>query len=341
MIAADELRARLTRFLADTTRAAEVRVEALRRLAGGASRETWSFDAVWSSGKAETRRALVLRRDPGNTTLHTQRGEEFRVQAAAFADGIPVPEPCWLADPEALGAPAYVMARIDGETLPRRLLRDDAYAGARAVLIEQLGAVLARIHRIDVARHGLGFLAAPPADASPAAAELERYEQIFRGIAPEPHPAFELAFRWLRARLPPSAAARVLVHGDFRIGNVVFGPEGLRAVLDWELAHVGDPAEDIGWFCVRAWRYGADAAPAGGLGSRAALLAAYEAGGGARIDPERVRFWEVFGNLRWAIICIAQTRTHLDGLVRSIELASLGRRTAETEIELLDLIDRP
>ena len=125
------------------------------------------------------------------------------------------------------------------------------------------------------------FLAAPPPGESPAPAELDRYEQIFRGIAPEPHPVFELAFRWLRARLPP-AARRALVHGDYRIGNVIFGPEGVRAILDWELAHVGDPAEDLGWLCVRAWRFGSDDKPVGGIGTREELFAAYErAGGGA------------------------------------------------------------
>ena len=128
------------------------------------------------------------------------------------------------------------------------------------------------------------------------------------------------------------------MHGDYRIGNVIFGPEGVRAILDWELAHVGDPAEDLGWMCVRAWRFGSDDKPAGGIGTREELFAAYEDAGGAPVDPARVRFWEVFGNLKWAIICIAQARTHLDGMVRSVELASLGRRTAETEIELLHLI---
>jgi len=330
---ADELRERLEAFIGRQV-SEPVRVEGLRRLAGGASREIWSLDAVHGG----TRLALVLRRDPGNTTMQTQRHEEFRVQEAAFAAGVPVPRPYWLAaDAAELGAPCYLMARIDGETLARRLLRDAAYAGARGAMTEQLGAILARIHAIDPAAPGLAALAAPPPGESPALAELDRYEQIFRGIAPEPHPAFELAFRWLRQRLP-DGARRALVHGDYRIGNVVFGPEGVRAILDWELAHVGDPAEDLGWLCVRAWRFGSDHLPVGGIGTRADLFAAYERAGGAAVDAARVRFWEVFGNLKWAVICIAQARTHLDGLVKSIELASLGRRTAETELELLELI---
>jgi aminoglycoside phosphotransferase (APT) family kinase protein len=333
---ADELRQRLERFIARQTGAVAVRVEALRKLPGGASREIWSFDAAVDG----ERLGLILRRDPGNSTLQTQRREEYRIQQAAYRGGVPVPRPYWVAEDDAeLGAPSYIMARIEGETLPRRLLRDDAYAGARSALTAQLGGTLARIHAVDVAAGDLAFLAAPPPGESPGLAELERYEQIFRGIAPEPHPVFELAFRWLRGRLP-DAAQRTLVHGDYRIGNVMFGPEGLRAVLDWELAHIGDPAEDLGWLCVRAWRFGNDDQPVGGIGGREELLAAYQAAGGVPVDLERVRFWEVFGNLKWAIICIAQAKTHLDGLVKSVELASLGRRTAETELELLELMHR-
>lgn len=335
----DELRGRLGRFIAAQVGVPAVHIDGLRKLPGGASRQTWSFTATYTADGRDVRLDLILRRDPGTTTLNTQRGEEFRVQRAAYADGVPVPRPYWVAeDAGVFGTPSYVMARVAGETLPRRLLRDEAYAAARACMVEQLGQILARVHRVDVRRHALEFLPAPAAGESPAAAELVRYEQIFRAIAPEPHPAFELALRWLRTRLP-APVAPVLVHGDYRIGNVVFGPEGVRAVLDWELAHLGDPAEDLAWFCVRAWRFGNDARAAGGLGSRVELFRAYEEAGGGAVDPERVRFWEVFGNLKWAIICIAQARTHLDGMVRSVELASLGRRTAETELELLSLLE--
>ena len=183
----------------------------------------------------------------------------------------------------------------------------------------------------------LAFLARLPDETSPAAVELARYESLFRALAPEPHPAFELALRWLAARLP-ATDRRTLVHGDYRVGNVIFGPEGLRAVIDWEMVHVGDPMEDLGWLCVRAWRFGADANPVGGLADRARFFAAYERAGGRRVDPAAVGWWEVFGNLKWGIICIMQMQTFLAG-VKSVELASLGRRTAETELELLDLTE--
>lgn len=335
----DELRRRLAAFIAAQVGAAAVTVEGLRRLPGGASRETWSFDAVYEADGGPVRLPLVLRRDPGPTSVQTSRREEFLLIRAAHAEGVPVPKVYWLGDEtETLDGRFFVMERVEGETLARRLLRDDAYATARRVMTNQLGAILARLHGIDCARHGLDFLAAPSPGESPAAGEVDRYEQIYGFVAPDPHPAIELALRWLRRHLP-AGVGRTLVHGDFRIGNVMFGPEGVRAILDWELAHIGDPMEDLGWMCVRSWRFGSDDKPAGGIGTREELFAAYEAAGGDPVDPGQVRFWEVFGNLKWGIICIGQAKTFLDGAVRSVELASLGRRTAEMELELLNLIE--
>ena len=173
----------------------------------------------------------------------------------------------------------------------------------------QLAAILAKVHRVPVVEG----LPAPAEGRSPAEEEVARFEQTYRAIAPEPHPAFELAFRWLRQNLPRTPE-RALVHGDYRIGNVIFGPEGARAVLDWELAHVGDPMEDLGWICVRSWRFGNDDLPVGGIGSREEFWRAYEEAGGFPVDAGRVRFWELFGNLRWGVICISQARTYLEGL---------------------------
>ena len=334
----DELARGIEGFIARETGAA-VRVSDLRRLTGGASRETWSLDATLerAGGAGETLR-LILQRDVRGAPKELTRSMEFQLMRAAFDEGVPAPEPMWVGD-ELVGAgESFFVRRVDGETLPRRLLREEMYAQARAALPEQLGRLLAQIHAIPVEKHGLGALPAPPAGVSPAAYEVDRYEQIFRAIAPEPHPAFELAFRWLGRRASmPQQRPLTLVHGDYRMGNVLFDAEGVRAILDWELAHAGDPMEDLGWICVRSWRFGGDK-PVGGIGERDAFFAAYEEAGGAKVDPERVRFWEVFGNLRWGIICLSQTRTYLDGRSNSVELASIGRRTAETEWELLELI---
>lgn len=335
---ADELQARLSDFLVRATGSPQVTITGLRRLPGGASRETWSFDLGYEERGQPVQLALVLRRDPGKTNVQSDRRDEFLLIQAAHAAGVPVPKVYWLGDgTEGIG-PFFLMERVEGETIARRLLRDPEYATARAVMTAQLGEIAADIHRVDWRGHGLDFLAQPPPGESPAKAEIDRFEDIYRGIALEPHPTFELAFRWLRPRLP-AAGDQGLVHGDYRIGNVMFGPEGTRAILDWELAHVGDPMEDLAWLCVRAWRFGNDTRPVGGIGERAELFAAYEKASGRQVDPARVHFWEVLGNLKWAIMCLMQSRTHIDGFVRSVELAAIGRRTAEVELELLQLID--
>src|SRR5262249_31381892 len=197
---------------------------------------------------------LVLRRDPPGHVIESSRAGEFAILEAAAAAGVPVPRMRWCAEEaEGLGS-AFVMDFVAGETIVRKLLRDAEYSPARAALPEQLAAALARIHAMDVDAAAVRDLTRPDAGTTPAVAELARFAGIQRAIAPDPHPAFELAFRWLAARIPASERQTV-VHGDYRMGNVIVGPEGLRAVIDWELTHVGDPMEDVGWLCVRSWRF--------------------------------------------------------------------------------------
>ena len=292
----------------------------------------WAFTLV-RPGAAPER--LVLRRDPPGHVVNSSRGAELRLLEVAAASGVPVPAVRFGDDdPAPLGSPFFVMAFVEGETIARKLLRDAEFAPARAALPEQLGVALAAIHRMDPA--AAPELVRPPEGALAAYVELDRQEEVFRAVAPDPHPAIELALRWLRARTP-HAQRLAVVHGDFRVGNVIVGPEGLRAVLDWELAHVGDPVEDLGWLCVRAWRFGNDDRPVGGLCERERLWRAYAAAGGDPVDPGAAHWWEVYGTLKWAVICMLQAHTFLAG-VQSVELASLGRRTCEMELELLDLM---
>ncbi|MFO7590610.1 MAG: phosphotransferase family protein [Acidimicrobiia bacterium] len=303
-----------------------VEIRDLVRLSGGASRETWAFDAASSD---DTTLALVLRRDPGASVGQSARETEFELLRAAGAGGVAVPTVRFVVEPaDGLGS-GLVMERIKGETIPRRILRDDAYADARAVLTRQCGEAAARVHALDV-----GTLPALPVLG--AREQIEQYRGVLDSIG-EPHPAFELALRWLADHAPPEVEPR-LVHGDFRNGNLVVGPDGLRAVLDWELAHLGDPVEDLGWCCVRSWRFGNVDRPVGGFGTVEGLLDAYVAAGGEPVDPDHLRYWETFGTLKWGVICGGQAFTHLSGIVRSVELATLGRRIAETEWDVLGLI---
>ena len=308
-----------------------VTIEGLRRLSGGASRETWAFDACTAAGD---RLELVLRRDPGAHIGQVGREAEFDLLRAVGEAGVAVPTVRFLLEADDdLGA-GFVMDRIDGETIARRILRDDEYAAARPRLTAQCGEALARIHATP-----LDTL--PDLDVLGAPEQIAQYRALIDGFG-APHPAFELALRWLAEHAPslPASGAR-LVHGDFRNGNFIVGPEGIRSILDWELSHLGDPIEDLGWVCVRSWRFGVDDRRVGGFGDLDELIGAYVAAGGDAVDPEHVRYWEVFGTLKWGVICQMQCAAHEHGFVRSVENAALGRRVAETEWDLLELIAGP
>jgi aminoglycoside phosphotransferase (APT) family kinase protein len=336
------MQANLAAFIAgeEGVAADAVEVSGLRRLAGGASRLLFAVDVSIETRTADgAPLALVLRQDPPGRIQAGGMELEFELLRAAAEAGVPVPRVYWCCtDHDVLGSPFFAMERIDGEAIARRLLRDDAYAGARKVMTVELGTILARIHRIDPSRPSLaGRLPAPPPGVPPSIVEIDRIAAGRRQLEVEPHPVLDLACRWLRERAPRPPHLR-FVHGDYRVGNVMFDARGTRAILDWELSHIGDPVEDLGWLCVRAWRFGG-ALPVGGLGTREELVAAYEAEGGAPVDPDALRFWEACGNYKLALVFISQARAFLDGAHATVELASLGRRTAEAEDELLRLMD--
>ena len=296
------------------------------RLSGGASRDTFSVDVIGGDG---TTLPCVVRCERGRPPGRAQLGLAGEAALLGQAARAGVPVPAVVAGGEAgagLGAPFLVMERVEGETLGPRILRDERYRRARERLVEDCAAAAARIHTIPVARAGCLRAQSP----------LEEYRAVLDANG-EPHPAFELAFRWLVAHRPPPGPT-VVVHGDLRLGNLVIGEDGLRAVLDWELAHLGDAAEDLGWLCVRAWRFGGRGEVAG-VGAAADLLDAYRRHGGEQVEPARLRWWEVMGTLRWGIICLTQAATHRSGVHRSVELAAIGRRACQVEWDLLGLLD--
>ena len=282
----------------------------LRRLSGGASRETWSFD--------HGGRGLILRRDPPGAPRAGGMATEAALFEAAASAGVPVPALVhageWL-----------VMERIDGETIPRKILRDEEYAAARPKLARQCGQVLAKLHSIPPA--SVPGLEAPD--------QLQQWRTTLDSLG-QAQPVFEVAFKWLGDTRPASTTSAV-VHGDFRNGNLIVGPDGVRSVLDWELAHLGDPMEDLGWLCATPWRFGVDL-PVGGFGTYDDLVAGYESAGGGTVDRDALHWWEVLATLKWGVMCILQATTHVSGMIRSVELAAIGRRTCETEWDLLGLL---
>jgi aminoglycoside phosphotransferase (APT) family kinase protein len=298
----------------------------LTPIPGGASRETWL--AAGEGGR------WVLRRDPeGSVSLVPMREEHALLERARTA-GVPVPEPIAFEDADGrFGSPGILMEFVEGTSVAPRILRKPEYERARDRLPVQLGQALARIHSLGPGGVD-GVL--PPSPADPALGQVEEWERQLDEIG-EPLPAVELGLRWLRANAPEPAEPRV-VHGDFRLGNFIVDGDGLAAVIDWELSHLGDPAEDMGWLCIRSWRFGSDELPVAGVGELEAFLAAYENAGGDRPPAERIRYWEVFGNVKWAVICARQARDHLTEVRRSHELASLGRRICEPEWDMLRLM---
>ncbi len=306
-------------------------IEDLRRLTGGASQETWSFDFVTSEN---SRHPFILRRNVRSQMQKLSSATEYRLVEAAGQGGVPVPRVIFLlCDEDELGR-GYVMERIEGQTIPRKILRDPEYAKALPRMAAQAGSILAQIHALDVS----GIEGIPGAGASEHGALrlINEYRELIDNFG-EPHPSFELALRWLRDEMPPQEPA-TLVHGDFRNGNFIVTGDGIVSILDWELAHLGDPIEDLGWLCVKSWRFGVSQNEVGGFGQVDDLCSAYRKAGGRDVDPERVRYWIVMGTLRWGVICQAQAFAHRSGMARSVELAAIGRRVCETEWDLLGLI---
>jgi aminoglycoside phosphotransferase (APT) family kinase protein len=298
----------------------------VRRLSGGASQEIWAF-------RVGDRDLILRRKPPGVTGSGNAVGlnTEAALIRAAAAKGAPVPEVVYVcAEEDGIGE-AYVMGKVEGETLGARIVRNEAFAAVRPKLAGQCGAVLAQIHAIDPA-------GVPPLNTSDALTELEKYEAVYRTVGSE-RPIFEAAFRWLRDRAP-KLETPTLLHGDFRNGNIMFQPEvGVAAVLDWELAHLGDPAEDLAWICVNSWRFGGTK-PVGGFGEYAQLLEGYEAAGGKPVPLERVLYWQTLGSLKWGCMCMTMYASYASGADASVERAMIGRRTSETEIDLIALLER-
>lgn len=304
------------------------RVENIARLSGGASKETWSFDAI-ADGRSEP---LILRRAPGGSTRESATAVPLSTEAAvieaARKSNVPAPSVRLVLHPNDDVGEGYVMDRVVGETIARKILRDEFFAAIRPKLASQCGEILARIHAVNT-RPLPGLL--PVADGP---TQLRRYRNLYDSCD-YPHPVFELAFEWLELRLKPLASPK-LVHGDFRNGNLLISPKGVEAVLDWELTHIGDPLEDIGWICTNSWRFGAAEKIVGGFGDLGDLLSAYAAAGGARYGEDDVKNWIAFSSLKWGIMCMTMYQGFLRD--RSVEHAAIGRRSSETEIDLVNLI---
>jgi aminoglycoside phosphotransferase (APT) family kinase protein len=298
----------------------EVAISEPLLLAGGASKEAWAVDA-------DGERLLVRRAAASVIHRHTlSLRDELAVLEAAHEAGVKAPRPYGYI-PDLAGREAFVMERLEGETIGRRIVQKEELTRAREALPVQMAEELAKIHAIPAER--VSFL--PQSRLEQMADELEEVD--------EPHAAIELGLQWLRENRPP-ARPLVFTHGDYRIGNLVVGEGGLVGVLDWEFAHLDDPVRDLAFSLVRAWRFGVPEKRLGGVGDVGPYLERYNELTGLDVRPAELDYWELAGNVAWAIGCLTQMQRHLTGQDRSVELAILGRLGVEVEYEIVNLLER-
>lgn len=291
----------------------------------GGSNRTVVFDLVTGN----TSRRLVSRQETysGEEKLFVSTTDQFRALQIVYRHGVPVPEPVFEYDATDAAGHGFVTGFVAGHTMPKTLHQSAELEAVRPKLAGQCGELLAALHGLDP--NEFAFIQARADSVDAVKAFLERYDYYA-----EHHPAIEFGFRWLE-RHRVDRGKRSIQHGDFRCGNFIVSPRGIEAVLDWECVHLGSPMEDLGWLCTRSWRFGRPDLPVGGFGERADLYLAYSASGGDRVDPEEVRFWEIFGLVRWAIYNIWQAHGHVSGIRQSVPFAACGRNTALIEYDLL------
>jgi aminoglycoside phosphotransferase (APT) family kinase protein len=310
----------------------EVEVRECRRLTAGASLETYKVDLL--VGGVARRYALRRRNEHAAAALAQALDLRTEADLLRLAVGAGIPGPCNVLSLETshgLGE-GYFMDWIEGETLGNRIVAIPELAEARASLASECGEVLAAIHGIDVDRGGLGHRLPRLRAEEAVRAVMARYDAIA-----SPQPMIEFAARWLLSHLP-AASTMTLVHGDFRNGNLIVRPSGLVAVLDWELAHIGDPIEDLGWLCCNSWRFGREDLPVGGFGTHEQLLDSYERATGAVVDRDVLHFWTVFGTFSWAVGCLQMCRRGGDNPGEHLERLAIGRRSSESQLDLAGLL---
>ncbi len=315
-------------------------IEDLQRLSAGASREMWRFKAV-ARGEVT---ALILRRPPSSkvdpkyqTPLNSARQWECELLQILRLHGVKVPEVVLDLDTEAKttskepGA-GYIMQCLPGEGIPGRLLNDDTYADISHRVPTYLAESISAAHRVPVAE-------LPPLATLGAEAQIAILRQLIDRFGMK-HPGLEWAMRWVNDNLTEEVTPG-LVHGDFRLGNFLVNGEEVSGIIDWEMAHLGDPMEDLAWLCMRSWRFSRPELPVAGLGDRVDLFKAYENATATFVDPERVRFWEALGNIKWAAICLMQYSRflHSDNIGANIESAAIGRRFDEALYDFFDVVD--
>lgn len=326
---------RLIDFIKQRTEAGRVSLSS-RQLGGGAIQENHALDVTIDGGPMRGDHAWVLRTDaPSGVAVSRSREEEFALLKAAFEAGVTVPAPLWLCtDTTIAGRPFYLMERVPGTAEGRRLVQSDWTSAQRRAMVTALGRQLARVHAINPGTPALVFLDA--FEGPPARRRIKQYRAYLDTLA-DPQPVLEWGLRWLELNAPESEET-VLCHCDFRTGNIMIDGGRITGILDWEFAARSSPVEDLGWFCARCWRFGADDFEAGGLGDKQDFVTAYEQESGRAIDRRELSWWQIMAEVRWGIIALQQAERHLSGRESSLELALTGYMVPEMEMNLVQAI---
>ena len=304
----------------------EGKISNLEPLTGGASKEIWKFEVSDAKQSAK----MILRRGSGiEGPLAIKTADEARIQKEVIKVGAPVPIILAVSKKEEELGDAYIMHFVEGESIARKILRDKEYKKALPILAYQCGEAIAKIHNVDI--NNFSFLPKKPAED-----QLEDLYSTYQSFE-QPSPVFEYAYLWLKEQ-DFGNFQESLVHGDFRLGNIIVNSDGLQSIIDWELAHIGNPLQDLGWVCGNSWRFGKNDKVVGGFGELEDLLEGYNSVSKLKVNKEMVRCWQVFGTFRWGVICLIQAYAHLNGTINSIEKAAIGRRVSETEIDIVDLL---
>ena len=298
----------------------------LEPLTGGASKEIWKFE-VNANGKSDR---YILRRGSGvEGPLAIKTSDEAKIQKTVRKLGAQVPEIVAVSSVDEELGDAYIMKFVYGESIARKILRDEEYKNTLPKLAFECGQSIAKIHQADI--NEFPFL--------PSKTVFEQINDLYQTYVSfnQPSPVFEYTHLWLKKQ-NFGEINDALVHGDFRLGNIIVGKDGLKSVIDWELAHIGNPLQDLGWICGNSWRFGNTNKVVGGFGDLADLLKGYNSVSNYHVNENMVKAWQVFGTFRWGVICLIQASAHLTGSINSVEKAAIGRRVSETEIDIVDLL---
>lgn len=305
-----------------------ISIKSLQRLSGGSSNESWKVTITTKENDQD----LVFRRTPDGNTKDEESNNfvgvinEANIMDLAFKFDVPVPKILKVIDNKDIGK-GFFMEFIDGETLGNRIVNSESFDATRPKLASKCGEIIAKIHSIP-------FSSIDNIRTSDAYEEIIRYEESYRNHGQQ-IPVFEYALSWLKDNIPKEIPLK-LVHGDFRNGNLIISKKDyVSAVLDWEIFHIGDPYEDLSWICINSWRFNKIDLPVGGFGHREDMYKSYEKESGEKIDRNRARFWEILGTLKWGIMCLNMIEIYRSGYDKSIDRASIGRRSSETEIDLI------